>query len=101
MTVEELQEIFEKHMDEEYLQFDRETSPMHSRLDICALLLLHELDQEKKPGRDMIVASRHDEIWFGADVRAVAEKATEEQIITLIRCGVGFDADRECFFMSL
>lgn len=100
MTVEELQEIFDKHSNE-YAKFDRETAPMHVRPDICALLLLHELDQRKKPGRDMIVASRHDEIWFGADVCAVAENATEEQIITLIRCGVMFDADRECFSMFL
>jgi hypothetical protein len=63
------------------------------------MLLLHELDPGKQPGIDMIVAAEHDEIWLGADVQLVAEHATEEQIVTLIRCGVRLDADLECFAM--
>lgn len=94
----DLEALFEKHKDE-YIKFDREPNPRHPRPDVCAFLLLHELAPAEKPGRDMIGAAEHDEIWLDADVDTVAEKATEEQLVTLIRCGVRFDVQNHAFAM--
>ena len=94
----DLKAIFEKH-NSEYLRFENESNPRHPRPDVCAYLLLHELAPREMPGRDMISAAEHDKIWLDADVGKVAERATEEQIVTLIRCGVLFDAELDSFSM--
>ncbi len=91
-----IEELFEKH-DDEYIKFDRVQNPRHSRPDLCAFLMLHDLSPAKKPGRDMISSAEHDEIWLDIDVDQVAENATEEDIITLIRCGIRFDTDNWAF----
>lgn len=85
-----IEELFEKHEDE-YLKFEREAAPRHPRPDICAFLMLHEL-APGKIGRDMIGSAEHDEIWLDADVDTVAQNANEQQIVTLIRCGVRLDS---------
>ena len=94
----DLEALFEKH-EAEYIRFENETNPKHPRPDVCAFLLLHELAPHEMPGRDMVAAAEHDEIWLDADVDTVAEKATEEQIVTLIRCGVRFDRQNHAFAM--
>ena len=83
----DLEALFAKH-EAEFIKFDREQNPRHPRRDVCAFLLLHELAAAEKPGRTMVEVAEYDEIWLDADVDTVAEKATEEQIVTLIRCGV-------------
>lgn len=93
----DLEALFEKHEDE-YIKFERETAPRHPRPDICAFLMLHEL-APGKTGRDMIGAAEHDEIWLDVDVDTVAEYANEQQIVTLIRCGVRFDRENHAFAM--
>lgn len=94
----DLEALFEKH-ENEYIKFEREQSPRHPRPDVCAFLLLHDLAPSEKAGRDMVAAAEHDEIWLDADVDTVAEKATEDQIVTLIRCGVRFDRENYAFAM--
>jgi hypothetical protein len=94
----DLTALFEKH-ENEYLAFDREQNPKHPRPDVCAFLLLHELAPRDRPNTDMIGGAEHDEIWLNADPRKVAENATEEQIVTLIRCGVRFNHAHESFDM--
>jgi len=93
----DLESLFEKH-EAEYLKFDREQNPKHPRPDVCAFLLLHEL-APRKTGRGMIEAAEHDEIWLDADVDEVAAKATEQEIVTLIRCGVRYDSENHLFAM--
>ena len=94
----DLEVIFAKHKDE-YIKFNRVENPAHTRPDLCAFLLLHELSPPAKPGRDMVSAAEHDEFFLDADVDTVAANATEEQVVTLIRCGVRFDAQNYCFAM--
>jgi hypothetical protein len=82
-----LEEVFEKH-DGEYSHFERIENPRHPRPDICAFLMLHDL----VPGdRDMVCSAEHDQIWLDTDLEELAERATEAQIIDLIRCGVMYD----------
>jgi hypothetical protein len=49
----------------------------------------------------MVSAAEHDEIWLNIDLANLAEKATEQQIIDLIRCGIRLDTRREglCMFV--
>ncbi len=84
----DLNAAFEKY-DDEFLKFDRIENPRHSRPDICAFLMLHDLVSSNKD-RDMVCAAEHDEIWLEVDPEEVAANATEEQICDLIRCGVRY-----------
>ena len=94
----DLEAIFAKHEDE-YIKFDRVENPAHTRPDLCAFLLLHELAPPAQAGRDMVCAAEHDEFFLDADVDTVAANATEEQVVTLIRCGVQLDVQKYCFAM--
>ena len=84
---------FEKYNDE-YLKFELIKNKKSNRPDLHAFLLLDELFPKN---RDMICAASHDQIWLDVDGED-AEKLTEEQIIELVRCGVGYDEDSLCMF---
>lgn len=77
-----VRELFAKH-DDEFLQFVRVVDPAHPCRDICACLLLHEL----YPTLRVIYHAEPGKIYFAADIEDIAA-ATEEQVITLVRCGV-------------
>lgn len=83
----DLEEIFQKH-NREFLKFENITNPLHPTTDICAFLLLHKLVPSD---RDMVSCAGHDEIWLRTDLDKLAEVATEEDILTLVRCGVRLD----------
>lgn len=85
----DLDATFEKHNDD-YLKFERVENKLHSRPDLCAFLLLDKL--LPNDGRDMVCAAEHDEIFLDADCEKLAEVATEEDILTLTRCGVHYDS---------
>jgi hypothetical protein len=82
---------FEKH-DDDFLEFDRIPAErkLHPRPDLCAFLLLDRL----VPGtRDMVAGAEHDEIWLEVEPDALAAVATEDDLLTLVRCGVRYDGD--------
>ena len=85
-----LKETFEKHTDE-FLKFDRVENKLHPRPDLCAFLLLDKL--LPNDGRDMVCAASHDEIFLDAEYEKLSEVATEDDVITLLRCGVLYDED--------
>lgn len=87
---------FEKFEDE-YLKFERVEQPMHPRPDICAFLLLDKLCP--KPGSDLIAASEHDEFFLAVDFDLLAEVATEDDIRTLVRCGVMYSEEYDYLSM--
>lgn len=89
-----LEEVFERHSDEEFIKFERVDNPLHDSPDMAAFLLLSKL--VPNPGRDMVSSANRDQIWLSTDTERLAEVATEEDIITLIRCGVMFDSDADC-----
>lgn len=90
-----LEEVFQKY-DYEWLHFDSVKEKLHPRPDICAFLLLDKL--VPNPNRDMISSAEHDEIFLDTDCDELAAAATEEDIITLIRCGVLYEHRGLCMF---
>lgn len=89
-------EIFEKYADD-YLKFGRVENKLHERPDICAFLLLDKLLPD--PCKDIVSAADHDQIYLGVDIEKLAGVATEDDIITLIRCGVLYESDTDSLYM--
>ena len=90
-----IEDIFEKHNDE-YLKFERVVNPLHPRSDLAGFLLLDKI----APGtNDMISAAEHDEFFLDVDMEGFKKVATEENIITLIRCGIRYSSEYDCFCM--
>ena len=92
----DLEATFEKYNDD-YLEFERVENKLHSRPDLCAFLLLDKLMPHE--GRDMVCAAAHDEIFLDADLEKLAEVATEDDILTLTRCGVHYDSETDSLAM--
>jgi len=92
----DLQETFAKHSNE-YLQFNSVENKLHSRPDICAFILLDKLVPNE--GIDMVSAAEHDEIFLDTDCDKLSDVATDEDILTLTRCGVRYDSDMESLAM--
>lgn len=91
----DIEEIFEKYNDE-FLEFERVVNPLHPRADLCGFLLLDKI----APGtNDMISASEHDEFFLDVDIEKFKAVATEEDVITLIRCGIRYSSEYDCFCM--
>ena len=82
-----LLERFEKY-DDEFLDFSKVKSPVSTRPDLCAFLILDTLCSSHQ---DIIAGAEHDEIYLGIDCEALQTKITDEQIRDLVRCGVSFN----------
>lgn len=96
MTIEELTEFWEKNDDEEFLKESRLPSSDCKRSDLRAFLLLDKL----VPGtRDIVSCAAHDEIWLDVDLEELAKAATQDDILTLIRCGVRLDGESLAMFV--
>jgi hypothetical protein len=95
MTIEQLEELFEKY-DDEFLKFDRVERKLNNRSDLHAFLLLDVL----VPGNAcMVAAADHDEIYLDVELEELAKVATENQIIELIRSGVRYGDSGLCMFV--
>ena len=92
----DLNEVFEKYNDD-YLKFERVENKLHARPDLCAFLLIDKLLPNN--GSDIVCAAEHDEIYLDADCEKLAEVATEEDILTLTRCGVRYDSEFDSLVM--
>lgn len=100
MTEQDVIGLFRKHEDEEYIK-DKRIAPerrLHRRPDINAFLLLDRL-LGGEGTRDIICAAEHDEFFLDAGPESIAERATEEDIVDLIRCGVRYDGSHGGFAM--
>lgn len=96
MNIYDLRALFEKH-NAEYLKFDRVSNPMHKCRDLCALLMLDKLVAYE--GTEFIVSADHEIIYLGVSIDELAAVATEEDIITLVRCGLMTDTNNIYFSM--
>lgn len=86
---------FEKY-EKEFLKFERIEKKNSTRPDLHAFLLL----SWKFPrDRDIIAAAEHDQIWLDVQGEDLAEKATDDDILQLVRCGVMLDNDTDSLFM--
>lgn len=96
MTVEELRNLMEKH-ESEYCKFEHVEKRLHSRPDLHAFLMLDQLVPSTK---DMIAGAEHDKIYLEVRPSELEESSiTENQVIDLIRCGVFYDTEYDCFAM--
>lgn len=83
---------FDKYRDEEYLKFHRVQNPPTRRPDLAAFILL---DRFVPGDRDIVAWSEHDIYGLNIEVSTLAEVASEEDVITLLRCGVDYDDENE------
>lgn len=93
-----IKELFERFSDE-FCKFELVENKLHNRPDIVAFLLLDKL--VPGIGKDIIIAAEHDEIYLDVDCEFLANAATEDDIKTLIRCGVRYDESNSllCMFV--
>jgi len=90
-----LKKRFDK-FDDEYIKFERIQNKFSSRPDIHAFILLNQLF----PGDgDMVSAAEHDQIFLDVNVEEFNEKATDEQICDLVRCGLIYMSEYDCLGM--
>lgn len=99
MTLKKLAKLFEKYTDDgEYLEFERIDNPKSKRPDLHAFILLDSLVPSN---RDIVSCAEHDEFWLEVSPEDVAEVATPEQILELVRCGVCYDDNAESFSFNV
>ena len=91
-----LSEAFEKFKDE-YIKFEKVKDPIYPRPDICAFLILDKLVPAKN--RNMVGSIGYDDIWLDVDCEELAKVASEQDIETLVRCGIGYDDDYGALYM--
>lgn len=79
-------------------RFERVQTPASTRPDVCAFVMLTNL---LGGNRDLVDAAEHDQIWLDVDPDELDEKADDEFILTLVRCGVWYDSgvDRVSLFV--
>lgn len=97
----DLHEAFEA-ANPEHSKFDRipVTDRPSTRPDLCAFLRLDKL----MPGDptnvdDLISYARHEEFYLSIDPHEFAKVATQEDVVYLVRCGVGYDVSEDGFYM--
>ena len=81
---------------EEFLEFDRVIHPLSKRPDLCAFMLLESL---VPAADDIVAAAEHDEIFLSVKVDELNKAVTDEQLLTLVRCGVRYDSSYDCLSM--
>lgn len=96
MTLEEFESLFEKH-NSEYIKFGKIENPIGNRPDLCALMMLNSYFPNDCS--DMISNCEHDCFYLDIDCEKLAKLISEDDIITLIRCGVIFDEAHICLKM--
>jgi hypothetical protein len=104
VTREEMAELFDRYSNEhseggsEYLEFDRVEDKLHPRPDIAAFLLLDRLCPS--PGCNMVRDAEHDQFFLNIDADKLAVVIAEQDIVTLIRCGVLLDSGIDVLCMN-
>jgi hypothetical protein len=94
-VIENIHGFFETH-EGEFLKFERVENKHSTRSDIHAFIVLDKLFPS---ARDMVSAAEHEEIYLDVNPEELAEKATEDQVIELIRCGVRYDSSTDSLAM--
>jgi hypothetical protein len=96
MTVDELQEMFEKYQDD--VSLDRLGVEMlgSKRDDLHAFELLDKLVPGK---RGMVSGADHDVIYLDVELDDLKDIITDPQVVELVKCGVFFDHDVDCLAM--
>lgn len=94
LTTDEIAALFKKHADEHgAFNLIPVAERRHARPDICAMLLMAErLPIDGHP--DIVTAASHDVIYFqGPGSYGTPWPFTEDDVIYLRRCGIGWEYD--------
>lgn len=78
--------------------FKRITDPLHHQPDVCAFLLLETLVQQSG---GIISSADNGQVWLSTPLDALDKVATPEEILTLYRCGVTHDTERDGLTMLI
>jgi len=99
MTTRKLKKLIDANEDE-FLKTsnfsDTAIAQLTERPDLRAFLLL---DRLVRGSFDIVAGAEHDEIFIDVTPEAVAEGASSEDILNLVRCGVRYDSDTDGFAM--
>ena len=87
-------------LDEEYARFDRIETKTTQRPDLLALILLDRL-LPRCGEEDIICAAEHDQIWLDVDVERLNEIIADEDLRTLVRCGVRYDEQNDALSLFI
>lgn len=92
MTEQQLRELFDKHGDDEFLQWKRvpKERRRHEAPDIHVFLTLHE--KYERRANDILDSASHDEVYIDVDLDK-PNTLTEEDVIDLIRAGLRYDSE--------
>lgn len=82
--VNNIQESFAQY-ENDFIRFERIVSPPSQRRDLCAFLLLEKLVPSDVR---IVAAAEHDQIYLEVSPDALADVATLDDILYLVRCGV-------------
>lgn len=92
----DIRKAFQEHVDEEHGKFDRVADKCSERGDLHGFLLLDALLTGKQ---DIVACAEHDEIWLNIDLDDLQKVSTEEDIKTLLRCGITYDEGTDSLHM--
>lgn len=101
LTENQLEAIFEKYEDE-FCEFHRIENPKHCRSDMCAMLMIDEIQSRSDFGDNqgnMISWAEHDVIHFDVNVENFSKVVTKEELIDLIRCGIRLEEGNFTMFV--
>ena len=82
------EEQFEK-FNEEYRNFERIENPLFRTPKLCGLAAIEKLE-----GKEIEFSAEHDVLCCGSCEREL----TDEEVIYLVRCGIGWDSEFDCFY---
>ena len=98
--VDNIEELFEEIENDNTISkdFGKVENKLSRRPDLCGLLILDKL----LPKFTSIIASaEHDQIWLSINVKELAEVATKNNIVDLIRCGIYYNSAQEALTMDI
>ena len=88
-------EFFEKHSDE-YLRYHGDELIENVTHD---LYVFNKLAQFVEKPKDLLVSATYGEIWFNVKPEDALKSLSELDMIRLIRCGLRYSEEDECFCM--
>ena len=92
--------IYERfaQFESEFLKFEKVEGKRTNRADLHAFIVLDELLPDAR-GRDIVSGAEHDQICLNIDLVDLDNKATDDHILELVRCGVFISSEYECLSM--
>jgi len=95
MTTNDLIDFLEENNDSDFCKFEKIKNPLFKQSDLQALFIFNQILPEHG---DFICSTNHYGIFFSVSPKDISKKASKEQILDLLRCGISYDSSRGCFY---